>query len=169
MKNFSISHFNTKILVVLIFSFFNLNSLYSQNAADYIFSAEINTYTPITGGTVISNDPTHDDEFFAGENIGFDFEYLGTAYSQLGVSTNGFVNFGGDGTGNFFVIEEDLSNSLAVLSGDLTAQTNAEIRIETIGTSPNRICVIQWKNYRWYNQTGNYNFQIRLHETSNKM
>jgi len=169
MKNFTLSLFNTKTLVVLIFSFFNLHSLYSQNAADYIFSAEIKTYEPITGGIIISNDPTDDDQFYAGENIGFDFEYLGTAYSQLGVSTNGYVKFGGASSTASYAIFDDIPNSLAGFSGDLEAQASAELLIETIGSAPNRICVIQWNNYRWLDQAGSYNFQIRLHETSNKI
>src|SRR5690606_26423732 len=48
-------------------------------------------------------------------------------------------------------------------------QTDAELRIETLGSAPNRICVIQWSGYRNYGETGNYNFQIRLYETINEV
>ncbi len=47
----------------------------------------------------------------------------------------------------------------------------AEIRTQTLGSSPNRIHVIQFKNFKRYGSTyyGElYNFQIKLYETSNK-
>jgi len=59
---------------------------------------------------------------------------------------------------------------ISALGGDLQGLTSGELRIETIGTAPNRICVIQWKDFRHYSATGdNYNFQIRLYETSNRI
>ncbi|WMN11424.1 T9SS type A sorting domain-containing protein [Marivirga salinae] len=169
MKNFTSSFFNTKLLVALIFSLVNLHTLYSQNASNYVFSAEIKTYEPITGGTVIFDNLADDDEFFAGENIGFDFEYLGTKYSQLGISENGYVHFGGSTSTTSYPIINNFPNTLAGFSGNLTAQASSELRIETEGTTPNRVCVIQWENYTWYGQTDSYDFQIRLHETSNKI
>jgi hypothetical protein len=50
---------------------------------------------------------------------------------------------------------------------DIQAQAGAELRIETIGTSPNQVCVIQWTNYKRYSSNGTgdtINFQIRLSE-----
>ncbi|MCX8148144.1 fibronectin type III domain-containing protein [Thermaurantimonas aggregans] len=59
------------------------------------------------------------------------------------------------------------------MARDLQANGNAsEIRLETIGTAPNRICVVQWTNYRRFgssNTADTINFQIRLHETTNSI
>ena len=76
------------------------------------------------------------------------------------------LSFGGASSTASYAIFDDIPNSLAGFSGDLEAQASAELLIETIGSAPNRICVIQWNNYRWLDQAGSYNFQIRLHETS---
>jgi hypothetical protein len=54
----------------------------------------------------------------------------------------------------------------------MTAQTGSSLRLETIGTAPNRICVIQWKNYKRWGTAGagdTINFQIQLHEHLNKV
>ncbi|MBK6263484.1 T9SS type A sorting domain-containing protein [Marivirga sp. S37H4] len=155
--------------IVITFSLIFCHVAKGQNAADYTFSAENKSYSPITGGTIISNNPSHDDEYFASQSIGFDFGYLGSNFTQVGVSTNGFITLGTNGDGHFFPISENLYSAICGLSGDLTSQTDAELRIETLGSAPNRICVIQWSGYRNYGEAGNYNFQIRLYETINEV
>jgi hypothetical protein len=50
--------------------------------------------------------------------------------------------------------------------------TAGELRFETIGTAPNRICVIQWNTIMKFMGLGSgdcFNFQIRLHETTGKI
>ncbi len=45
---------------------------------------------------------------------------------------------------------------------------NGELRFETIGVAPNRVCVIQWTRARKFAAANDsYNFQIRLNETTN--
>lgn len=50
---------------------------------------------------------------------------------------------------------------------------NGEMRYETLGSAPNRTCVAQWLNSRKFGSgTGrddNFNFQIRLEETTNRI
>lgn len=59
------------------------------------------------------------------------------------------------------------------VAGTLTVA--GEIRAETIGVSPNQICVIQWTRARKFGTTLTggrndvFNFQIRLHETTNNV
>lgn len=47
----------------------------------------------------------------------------------------------------------------------------SSLRVATVGAAPNRVCVIQWKNFRHnYSQDGNLiNFQIRLNEADNSV
>mgnify|MGYP007115104522 CR=1 FL=1 len=66
------------------------------------------------------------------------------------------------------------------------SQPGSRLRMETIGTAPNRVCVVQWENYSFmncgFNATcitpgvhgssqgpGIANFQIRLYETTNQV
>lgn len=155
-----------KLFVLLVIIIIFTHNLKAQNAADYIFSAETRAYAPITGGTVISNTANHNNQFFANQNIGFSFKYFETNFTNIGISINGFASFSAGG-GTTYPLFNGLNNSISPLSGDLRAQNGSELRMQTIGNAPNRICVIQWKNYRWAGEGGSYNFQIRLYETSN--
>jgi hypothetical protein len=116
--------------------------------------------------------------------IGFDFTYNGQVYNRVAINANGWISFGNSAlTPSVNIASSDaytplastsvttpthLRNRVSAFGADLQAQTDASLRIETIGDAPNRVCVIQWLNYRRWNQTGqNLNFQIRLNETSN--
>jgi hypothetical protein len=63
-----------------------------------------------------------------------------------------------------------MSNCVAAIGMDLQGKglTNSDIRWDTVGTAPNRVCVIQWRDWGRYGTTSEtYNFQIRLTETTN--
>ena len=129
--------------------------------------------------------------------IGFNFLYNGEVFDRIGVSTMGWISFGksSDGDEAVWIYSSDhqegrpLSNSynspvpsykrnriagfaksgmrhqdLSIISGPVSS-----LRIATIGTAPNRVCVIQWKDFRTnYSQDNNrITFQIRLNETTN--
>jgi hypothetical protein len=70
------------------------------------------------------------------------------------------------------ITPEVLTNRISALARDLQSQAGGIIRLETIGAAPNRVCVVQWENYKKYGTSGTgdqINFQIRLHETSNNV
>ena len=142
----------------------------------------VNPSVPL-GGTITTG---------TGFPIGFNFTYNGLVFDKLAINTNGWISLGqsslspsvniqsGAATAdNYSVVLSRTStatppllrNRIGGLSMDLDAQTGSELRIQTIGTTPNMICVIQWKKYRRYNFTDQFgddlNFQIRLKETSN--
>ncbi|MFW5702239.1 MAG: BNR-repeat neuraminidase N-terminal domain-containing protein, partial [Bacteroidota bacterium] len=139
----------------------------------YVFESESGTYSEISGGTVHGN-TNNDDETFDNINLGFTFTFDGTDYTQVGISCNGFLKFG-TGIGNDYfpisnILENDNFNLVSGLGWDLQAQTDAELRTQTIGSAPDRVFVCQWKNYRYYGSSGeSYNFQIRLYEGSNRI
>ncbi|MCC7301874.1 MAG: PKD domain-containing protein [Bacteroidia bacterium] len=116
--------------------------------------------------------------------IGFDFWYNGTRYTQLCVSTNGFIDFSsstanGTGTGAYGYINSAFTgngsgtwNSIAPVYDDLTAQGGTDplgnsIRYLLSGTAPNRVFTIEWVNMAVYlNTSPSLNFQLKLYETS---
>jgi hypothetical protein len=69
------------------------------------------------------------------------------------------------------------NNSVVVSNPALSSGTtaainvlNGEVRMQTIGTAPNRVCVIQWTHARKAgNADDDFNFQIRLQETTNQV
>jgi hypothetical protein len=168
----------------LTFAFFNSLLLpgYTQ-VSNYLFTQSNITYTDITGGTVLvpADNTDSDDEVYPGNAIGFTFNYNGTDHTTFGISSNGFLWLGSgepapdtytpisgssanlDGTGT-------INGVISPLGRDLFKRTTnpfGEIRIETVGTTPNRTCIIQYKDWRSYGLDAIYNFQVRLHETTN--
>jgi hypothetical protein len=143
----------------------------AQSITNYAFSAPSGTFTAISGGTSpnLSNG-TWDDGYINNLSIGFDFFYMGSVYSAVCPSTNGWMRLGTGGmsaaSGN------DLSSGgtrplLAPLWDDLKLPTNG-LTYLTTGTAPNRVFTMQWLNARW-----NYSapaacisFQVKLYETT---
>ncbi len=135
---------------------------------DYAWSQTTGTYVEITGGTQVTT--SCDDTNYDAISLPFSFSFNGTAYTQVSINCNGFIAMGATVISSYTPISSGTSNNVIVpLGGD--QQTNlvdSEIRYETLGTAPNQVFVIQWKNFRHYGTTGDiYNYQIRLYETSN--
>ncbi len=130
----------------------------------------------------------------AGYPIGFDFTYNNMVFDRIGVSPSGWISLGSSANGATAVYvhgegNDALSrnvetsgtnvppanrlNRIAALnSSALRPRTNAgtegSLRIETVGTAPNQVCVIQWKNYRQdFSGSNMLNFQIRLNQIDN--
>lgn len=118
-------------------------------------------------------------------DIGFDFWYNGTRYSQFSVSTNGFMDFsnstddGGPvpdafGFNNTAFTNANMANAtrpaIAPFYDDLTAQGGTEalgnsIKYLLTGTAPNRTLTVEWINMAVYlNATPSLNFQVQLVE-----
>ncbi|HMU46300.1 MAG TPA: HYR domain-containing protein [Chitinophagaceae bacterium] len=182
------------------FLFFLAQKQFAQVSA-YSFSQSVGTYTEITGGTVLGNTSTDDQRFVdpsvplggststgPGFPIGFNFEYNGNTYDRFAVNANGWICLGQSAltpsvdmntSSAYTPLASTATNTpsflrsrIAGMGRDLVATTGAELRIETIGSAPNRQCVIQWKGYHRFSAAGtgagdNFNFQIVLNETSN--
>jgi hypothetical protein len=159
-----------------------------------------------TTGTAIAV-ANADDANSAPQAIGFSFGFNGQTFTQFILNTNGFVklgtvapataaNFlqyaqtatvngqtvfpGGPIAGN----DSTMVNVLAPFATDLAAAASggAEFRVATTGTSPNRVCTIQWKNVHDKprrasatdttivgTQYENFSFQVKLYETSGQI
>jgi hypothetical protein len=182
----------TRLLITLIVLF--VKGL-SQVSTIYTWTQANVPYSSISGGILLGS-TTSDDQYFVdpanplggftttgvGFPIGFNFIYNYTSYDRIGINNNGWITFGQSSLSPSVNMQTSsayspisatstapsaLQNRVAAVGRDLQSQTGGSLRIETIGTAPNRVCVIEWANYKKYNQTGdNYNFQIRLYETT---
>ena len=172
---------------------------FAQLASDYSFAYTAGTYTPISGGTVLGS-ATSDDQRFVdpavpaggtittgvGFPIGFNFTYLGLVFDRVAINNNGWISLGQSSLSpavniassssytpigsTTAITPAQLVSRIVPFGRDLAGQTGSELRIETIGSAPNRELVVQWTNYRKYNNTGdNLNFQVRLQENGNKI
>jgi hypothetical protein len=184
----------TKSLVLIAILFVTILPKVNAQVSIYDFSQSSETYTEITGGTVLatataaSGAASIDDIIFnlPSGTLPFNFKFDNINYTGLNVSSNGFVTFGavapaasGTATG-FTPISAATAYSGAAsafgrnlnsyfISGN-PAQTG-ELRYQVTGVTPTRKFVIQYKNFRPQSTGTVYgqvlNFQIRLCETTN--
>ncbi|MDD4308745.1 MAG: hypothetical protein PHO32_00025, partial [Candidatus Cloacimonetes bacterium] len=184
------------ILVLLVFG-----TALSAQTFEYSFTGNIGTFTPITGGTLLGTETSDDQRFVdpaipaggtvltgPGLPIGFDFMFNGISFDRLAINNNGWISLGQSAltpsvnitttsaytpiSSTAAITPDQLYSRIAALGRDLQAQVGASLRLETIGTAPNQICVIQWLNYKKYGTTGtgdSFSFQLRLHQTTNKV
>lgn len=77
-----------------------------------------------------------------------------------------------------YVTAIDTANNKVIVSNNSTATgssgtleiRNGDIRYQVLGSSPNQVLVVQFSNFRRYDQTNvEYNFQIKLYEGSNRV
>lgn len=160
---------------------FMINSTYAQLDL-YTFSQSNGTYTEITGGTILgtatsnSGSGSLNDIVYTVNSLP-SFTFNGSAYTSIFVSTNGFITFGSAPlTSNYYPISSysEYTGAIASWGGDNNGMFDvngftSEIRYEVLGSSPNRIIVIQWKNFRHTFSTSTtnvayLNYQIRLYE-----
>jgi hypothetical protein len=125
------------------------------------------TYQEITGTSAGAGGDTF---LSSALNIGFTFNYCGTAYSQVKMSSDGYLALGTSQTSNYSYNNLSSTSVLPIIAplwDDLTSNT---MSYTTIGTEPNRVFIAQWKNTKWnWNGTAGQNFQICLYETSDKI
>lgn len=169
----------------------------AQSIGNYSFSSEVGTYTEISGGASLGNESTANQYFVdpsvplggstttgPGFPIGFDFYHLGQCYDRVAVSAEGWISLGHSSltpstsmlsssrllpiSSTSGITPNYLVTRISALAIDLGAQAGSTLRVETMGSAPNRMLVVQWKHYRKSSATGDsFNFQIRLHENGN--
>lgn len=161
------------------------------------------TYTDLAAtGTVISTGGNFDNANSTEQAIGFNFGFGTTTVTHFILNTNGYLKLGttgmtaptnnlfpaatssGAGVGALYNTSTAASTNLLVpFNMDLVAGTNTpEYRYAVTGTSPNRVCTIQWKNVRdnvaaaggFDGGTNvqiydNINFQVRLYENGSRI
>jgi parallel beta-helix repeat protein len=187
-------------LFILSFLFVLFLSLCSaQVLSNYGFSYSEGTYEEISGGYILGNEST-DNQYFVdpdaplggstttgvGFPIGFSFYFNGYEFDRVAVSPEGWISLGMSYLSpsvsmvsssriaplgsTSTVTPTYLVTRFAALAGNLAAQSGASLRLETVGTAPNRELVVQWSNYRKTGATGDsFNFQIRLQESSDNI
>ncbi|MEF3694685.1 MAG: hypothetical protein V3576_04985, partial [Candidatus Cloacimonadota bacterium] len=155
-----------KRLSLLLVMIFTICMSWATIDEYYSFNATTGTYTPITGTAV--TDMLSDDALSAAVPLGFSFPYGDNSYTEVVLSSNGWIGLGTSQTSS------NLSNNLASTSyapilaplWDDTSMASGTAEYTMTGTAPNRIFTIQYSNLMWnYSGTAGYNFQVNLYET----
>jgi len=105
--------------------------------------------------------------------IGFTFTYYCTNYTNVYISSNGFISFDaapGSGccSGQNIPNTATPNNLIALCWTDLNPGSGGSIRYKTIGTAPNRQFIVFYDNVRHFGSTSQkVTGYIILHETTN--
>lgn len=162
---------NKKLLTTFLLS--SLGCIFSLQSFGQVaaipFTSSLDTFSVINGTTVDA--PGVDDVQYQGIPIGFTFNYGGTNHDYMTVNTNGYIQLDSAGAGSFYTILSGAQNNVvAPFGADLIHYNgNASLEYTTIGTAPNRICIVQWLHYSYFGNSGDVNFQLWMYEGSNCM
>ena len=184
-----------KSIVLLLLCFFTVVKSLAQSNYSYTNAVATSvTFTDISStGTAIAMSNLESGSSVTPINIGFNFTFNGTVFTQCMIHADGILRFGTAAPGSHTTL---FANNAAVTSAIFTS-TNAAYQnivmplfmdlvqgtstpgfhVLTEGIAPNRITTIQWKNLKDNNNAGvttqnqfdNLEFQVKLYETSNNI
>ncbi len=104
-------------------------------------------------------------------SIGFTYKFYGVDYTQLYVSSNGFISFTSSNQGccTGYVIPSSTAFSrlgvgIAAWWEDLNPGSGGTVHYLLSGTAPERVLTIQFKNVPAYSNSGRNTFQYKLYE-----
>ncbi len=155
----------------------NLTATYKHDTFGYVCS-NTDALNYIAGTTQVTNFVPNADDGVAtiAYPSGFAFQYYGQALSgNIGVGSNGYIEFNGTDVSNGGSQIPNLAppnNAIYAMLDDLVVDGNpGNVYTALTGTAPNRKFVVEWRNAVHYGTPnyGNYNFEIVLEETTNKV
>lgn len=121
------------------------------------YNVSTGTYSEISGGTVHATGSGIEGTGFT-VTMPFSFNFNGSSSNQVTLYANGYANLGSGAT-------------IRAWETYLTGTPNGELSTTTLGTNPNQVFVIQWKNVTRAPQGSTndvFNFQIRLEQATGR-
>ncbi|MBL0331992.1 MAG: choice-of-anchor D domain-containing protein [Chlorobiota bacterium] len=149
-----------------------LSQLKAQNVFTDYTKAKGGTIIPLGGGAQTIFGANVDDVTSGAFPIGFNFSFACNTYSNVWVSSNGIVYFTGAGSQNCCsgnVPFTGLYPCLCPFWDDLYTGSNGYNKIETQGTAPNRVCIIEWFTGPCCSGTATDRIQAQLFEGTNNI
>jgi len=147
-----------------------LNYAFTASASNFSYIGSDGNFVFLSGNGV----DALADEGYANEiPIGFSFKFNGVNYSELSVSTNGFITFGtlsgADVLNNLTSGGIGYRPIIAPLWDDLDLQNTTNLKYTTIGSAPNQVFIMEWANAKWGfgSASASLSFQVRLYEGTN--
>jgi hypothetical protein len=176
-----------KKITFWLFTLFTCVQIQAQVSL-YSFAQSNQTYTEITGGTVLATatneqTPVSLKWTLPASTIPFNFNFNGIVFTGCTIYSNGFLTFG---TTEALATATNPISATTAYTGAISAWTGSSCGVhipglitseaswKVVGTAPNREFVIQFKDWRSVFATSVtdvafVNFQIRLAETTNQI
>ena len=133
------------------------------------YSYQPTTYAWETVSTVAAWTSGNSDDGTMVASLGFTFPFGGVAYTQVRLSTNGFVHFGtNQNVENLYpnagLAATSMDRFIAPYWDDLDPSKGGNVLYGMLGAAPNRRFVVTWNSVRHYSAAGNYLVQLVLNE-----
>jgi hypothetical protein len=100
--------------------------------------------------------------------VPFGFPFYGITKTTVNVSTNGYLTFGSDARANFNtspLASGAPVDSIFAFWDDLVVDGNASLSTSAVGTAPNRVFMVEWRNMAFFGASGSrVTFQVQLFE-----
>lgn len=144
----------------------------SAQVGNYAFTASSGTFTPITGGTVMTlSGGSTDDGYYNNIPIGFAFSYDGNTYTTAAGCTNGWLSLVGNMTLNAWTnnLNSGLVGARPVLAPlwDDHDGTNITFTYKSELVGSDSVFTAEWLNVDWQFQGGAViSFQVKLFKNS---
>ena len=168
------------VVIFCVFLLSGIRDINAQSTANYTFATAAsgslatdlnsNTVDMTTGVTNLYGAGV--DVYTATlQTLPFEFWFMGTRYTQYSVNPDGALQFGGTAITTHTSSSAAATPIINLINVDCkTATTVGGVDIKTVGTTPNRTLVIQWKNlvipFGGTSNTNYATFQLRLYETT---
>ncbi len=103
--------------------------------------------------------------------LGFSFDFYGTNYTEVYVSSNGFLTFSNDANagccaGGLLPNADNPNNLIAFAWNNLNPALGGSIGYTTIGTAPDRVFVLNFTEIQHHNGSNPVTVQVKLFESS---
>ncbi|WP_436489085.1 ice-binding family protein [Chitinophaga sp. ARDCPP14] len=147
----------------------------AQTITNYIFNASTGTFTALVTPTATTWTGNVGEGISNLIPIGFDFWYMGTRYTNLSASTNGWLTLGSVATAAT-PVNNLLSGGaprpvIAPLWDDLSIGVTSNVTYKTTGTTGSRVFTLQYLNIKWPDLAlaGVISLQVKLYESTGKI
>ncbi len=154
-----------QIYLILLMMLLSVSIMFGQIYTSHVFSASTGTYTEIAGTTI--TEIQVDDALSGAINIGFTFLYGIEPFTQVKVSSNGWIGLGTLATEytNWNSLSSETEFPFLAPLWDDISLASGTCKYTTTGTAPTRVFTVQYQNAKWdYNSDNQFNFQVKLYE-----
>ena len=160
-----------KILLSFSISLFFILGLNAQTAttAHYVFStATTASLSSMTSAISLITGSSTNNVASTVTTIPFTFYYMGTAYTQFSVNSNGQMRLGSTAIGGTARTPASNTALLVPFNGSNGLPTNSKVQYVVTGTAPNRVLAVEWTGINLGSTTTGTlsQFQVRLYETT---
>jgi hypothetical protein len=150
---------------------------YNGNGTNCSFASSPNAFSTISGTGSLLTTVSECDDCIENVALPFTFNFYGADYTNITVSSNGNIQFGGTSAAYFndaIPTAAVPNNGAYVFWDDLNPFTQGDVYFQAGGVSPNQTMTIEWNNVSQYTAGGAFpvtseTFQMVLHEGSNNI